>query len=312
MVEVVTTTHRRETSDGYPSIGPLVLRICGSPRAGQTIRLASTKCTIGSGEHCTLRIRARGVQPLHCILIRKAARTVVRRWATDTRLNGASFSDAPVDAGDRLTIGPIEFEILESGAIPTSGTSRDRALSAKSSRGVGKGDSLVEHRQPAKDLTRKRTVKILRRLRHANRRIADLTKELEKHNFTGEFTTSAERGARRCRVEQDGLRTEQSLLEEAQTLLRERQADLEAASERWKGEQERSEVESQARGVELERRANKTESAGAELDSLREALAKEREAIEAERARYEQLAADIAEQRAELERQLGTAAREAY
>jgi hypothetical protein len=214
-----------------------------------------------------------------------------------------------VDAGDRLTIGPIEFEILESGAIPTSGTSRDRALSAKFSRGVGNGDSLVEHPQPAKDLTRKRTVKILRRLRHSNRRIADLTKELEKHNFTGEFNTSAERGARRCRVEQDGLRTEQSLLEEAQTLLRERQADLEAASERWKGEQERSEVESQARGGELERRADKTESA--ELDSLREALGKEREAIEAERVRYEQLAADIAEQRAELERQLGTAAREA-
>src|SRR5205085_345213 len=30
----------------------------------------------------------------------------------DTRINGASFEDSPLNAGDRLAVGPIEFEVL--------------------------------------------------------------------------------------------------------------------------------------------------------------------------------------------------------
>ena len=167
MVEAVTTTRRRASSDGTSSLGPLVLRICGSHREGQIVRLKSAKCTIGAGEHCTLRIRARGVQPLHCVLIRKAERTIVRRWAKDTRLNGASFTDAPLQIGDRLSIGPIEFEVLESGGRPQADLPRDDAFSTAVSGGVAKRDSLVERLEAAKDLARKRTGKMLQRLREA-------------------------------------------------------------------------------------------------------------------------------------------------
>ena len=159
MVEAVTTTRRRAGSDGTSSSGPLVLRICGSPREGQVVRLKSAKCTVGSGEHCTLRIRAQGVQPLHCVLIRKAARTVVRRWAGDTRLNGENFTDSVLKNGDRLSIGPIEFEILESGTSPATDLPEDDRFSDKVSGGVGKRDSLVQHPQTAKDLSQKRSEK---------------------------------------------------------------------------------------------------------------------------------------------------------
>ncbi len=90
----------------------LALRICGTSRAGQIVRLNSRKCSIGSGEHCTLRVRARSVKPLHCVIFRGGAKTVVRCWSPDTRLNGRSFSDAQLLPGDRLGVGPIEFEVV--------------------------------------------------------------------------------------------------------------------------------------------------------------------------------------------------------
>ncbi len=37
---------------------------------------------------------------------------VVRSWHPDTRLNGRPFADARLAAGDRLRVGPIEFEVL--------------------------------------------------------------------------------------------------------------------------------------------------------------------------------------------------------
>ncbi len=97
------------------SNGELILRICGSSREGQVVRLRSAKCTIGSAPHCTLRLLADGVAPLHCLLLRGPAATVVRCWSPDTRLNHKFFSDAPLSSGDRLSVGPIELEVLDVG-----------------------------------------------------------------------------------------------------------------------------------------------------------------------------------------------------
>lgn len=228
MVEAVTTTRRRASSDGTSSLGPLVLRICSPHREGQIVRLKSPKCTIGSGEHCTLRIRAQGVQPLHCILIRKAAKTVVRRWAKDTRLNGEAFTDALLNRGDRLSIGPIEFEVLESGPGAIADLSRDGHSSDKVSGGVGKRDSLVEHLQTAKDLARKRNEKMLQRLRDANRRIEELTNELSEYDTIGEVSPARGAAAAECERDRESLRAEQARLSEEQAELRRTQAELES------------------------------------------------------------------------------------
>jgi chemotaxis protein histidine kinase CheA len=95
--------------------GELVLRVSGSSRDGQIVRLRSAKCSIGSGRNCTLRLRADGVAPLHCLVLRGPAATVVRRWSADTRLNRQFFADALLSPGDRLGVGPIELEVLEVG-----------------------------------------------------------------------------------------------------------------------------------------------------------------------------------------------------
>ena len=93
--------------------GDLALQICGSSRAGQIVRLKSYKCSIGSGELCTLRVRDRSVKPLHCVIFRGQAETFVRCWGHDTRLNGRPFSDAKLSPGDRIGVGSVEFEVLD-------------------------------------------------------------------------------------------------------------------------------------------------------------------------------------------------------
>ncbi len=135
--ETATLEHGIEgfdTSIGY-STGELVLRVCSPARRGQIVRIRSRKCTIGSARSCTLRLNARGVQPLHCLVMRGPGATVIRCWTPDTRINGRSFTDANLNVGDHLTIGPIEFEVLntnpsnigvsQNGTLPETATQFD-------------------------------------------------------------------------------------------------------------------------------------------------------------------------------------------
>lgn len=97
------------------SVGELVLSVLGGPRHGQIVRIRSPKCSIGSDRRCTLRLRARGVLPMHCLIVRGCAGAYVRRWSPDTRLNGGGFDDAMLRPGDRLSVGPVEFTIVHTG-----------------------------------------------------------------------------------------------------------------------------------------------------------------------------------------------------
>jgi hypothetical protein len=90
----------------------LCLRIVGSDHHGKIVRLAGAKCTIGSADGCTLRLRAAGVRPMHCLILRGSGGTIVRSWAPNTRVNGRAFRDARLVPGDRLSIGPVEFAVL--------------------------------------------------------------------------------------------------------------------------------------------------------------------------------------------------------
>jgi hypothetical protein len=105
---------------GVPA-GELCLRIVGTARDGQIVRIASPKCTIGSAKGCSLRLRANGVRPMHCLVLCGPRGTVARAWAPNTRLNGHDFTDAPLVDGDRLKVGPIELEVM---AVPSDSQSQ--------------------------------------------------------------------------------------------------------------------------------------------------------------------------------------------
>lgn len=169
------------SSELDPAIGDLVLRVCGSARHGQIVRLRSAKCTIGSGPRCTLRLRAGGVQPVHCLIVRGSDRTVIRRWSPDTRLNGRAFTDAELVGGDRLSIGAIELEVLEPGrrpAVPTENQQTEpQQTAAPQPPDPGRWyrrrlDQLTARLTLANRQGRQRVRRLVAKLRSANREIA--------------------------------------------------------------------------------------------------------------------------------------------
>jgi hypothetical protein len=117
---VVAWKHSADPVQGRAA-GELCLRIVGTARNGQIVRLSAPKCTIGSAPGCALRLRAVGVRPVHCVILRGTNATLARAWAPETRLNGVKFTDAPLAAGDRLSIGPVELEIVDIAHVPGSG-----------------------------------------------------------------------------------------------------------------------------------------------------------------------------------------------
>jgi hypothetical protein len=128
------------------SLGPLELRVVSTHLAGQSVRLNASKCTIGSGSRCTLRLQARRVEPVHCLILRGENGTVIRRWSPHTRLNGATFTDALLQAGDRLTIGPIELDVISTGQPATASRETLAATPADPSASAAvPGASSAEH-----------------------------------------------------------------------------------------------------------------------------------------------------------------------
>jgi len=96
---------------GNPT-GELVLRIRGTSRDGQELRLTEGKLTFGSASYCNVRLQSEGVHPMHCLVVRGEGSTVARRWSPETRLNGGEFDVAPLSSGDVLSIGPVDLEVV--------------------------------------------------------------------------------------------------------------------------------------------------------------------------------------------------------
>ncbi|MCU0959212.1 MAG: hypothetical protein MUF48_03840 [Pirellulaceae bacterium] len=90
----------------------LAMRVRGSEHDGRVLQIRSPKCVIGSDPGCTLRLDADGVRPVHCLVLRAAEGTFVRRWSAGTTLNGHGFDIARIQPGDCLTVGTVELEFL--------------------------------------------------------------------------------------------------------------------------------------------------------------------------------------------------------
>ena len=115
------------------------LRFRGGQHDGQVVRINSGKCTIGSADHATLRLACAGVHPIHCVILAGSEATAIRSLSPDTLLNGNAFENEPLRPGDILTVGPLQLEVLETGAAepqthatpPALGTERLQKLTAE-------------------------------------------------------------------------------------------------------------------------------------------------------------------------------------
>ena len=78
----------------------------------RVVRISTRRCTVGGAPSCTVRLRAFGVRPLHCVIQQYRDRTLVRSLCPGNRLNGQPFRQERLQHGDTLALGPITFRVL--------------------------------------------------------------------------------------------------------------------------------------------------------------------------------------------------------
>jgi pSer/pThr/pTyr-binding forkhead associated (FHA) protein len=93
----------------------LTLKVIAGKHAGQKLRIPAPKFLIGRGDDCHLRPSSDLVSRHHCILLVGSGGAVIRdlnsrngTFVNDQRVAG----DQALQAGDRLTIGQLKFEVL--------------------------------------------------------------------------------------------------------------------------------------------------------------------------------------------------------
>lgn len=248
--------------------GELAFRISGGDRDGQLIRVERAKCSIGSDPQCTLRLQAAGVEPVHCYILRGEAGTVVRRWSAETRLNGRPFRDAPLQLGDRLTLGPLELEM-----VPPAPAAEADEEEPDEEDGHGSSAASEEHAVDEQLAELHRGRDQLRREREdfARQRAADL-RELEELRAQLDYQTAVHEQRRRelqiqaemldderrrpsqqsAEEHQDLDRRRRELLHRAKSLCQQ-QSDFEKVKAQWEREKAEARRDLEGHREELER-----------------------------------------------------------
>ncbi len=268
---IATMPTFRQSAPFDSSSGDFVLRICGSSRNGQIVRLKSTKCTIGSGPQCTLRLRAAGVGPLHCLLLRGRTGTIVRCWSPDTRLNHQAFSDAVLSPGDRLGIGPIELEVLGVGA--TTAAERPKIEDGEIRRVAAERQQLAA--QLAKLETDQNALAAERREWEAERDEIQRTADDDCKQLSARLA--------KLELEQNTLAAERYTLGAEQNALNAERNALAAERREWETERGKVQGAGEAERKQLTDEIAKLETEKKALAAERDALAVEQNALKAER-----------------------------
>jgi len=289
-----TSTSKSQSSLLGAAPDDLFLRVRGGSREEPIIRLTSSKCTVGAADGCTLRLQSPGVKPVHCLILRGKTGTVVRRMSTDTRLNGRVFSDSPLYPGDRLGIGPLEFEILASPAeraatnqcqVPSGGDGK-ATTSVNSSHAANKQVSVERQKVHAELLHRIKSVRS-----HARSRISRLVQQIREMRYDLAALQSRAQSA-----EANAASSQQKV------------AELAALAQQLRAEIVKADEERRAQVGEIERLSTDAAQLRTELAEQRNLNAEQQARWNAERSRY---AGQISELAARAEQsESSTASRE--
>lgn len=266
---------------------PVTLRVRGSSQDGREVRLYASRISIGSAEGCTLRIRARGVRAVHCLLIRGRRRTIVRPAHPDTLLNSRSFSEAELQHGDLLQVGPVVLEYLDHAHAPTDSSSSmpvcdPIATTGHLENGAGLGESLacekaVTRREAALARQQEELDRLAEALRH---REAELS--FRESRLTDEENRLSERRQECLQLERDNRRAEQELTTQRKRL-EERESNVAAQEQelrRWEARIVEREAQLQRDEEELRRRVAEIAARERELSDWEEALRRKEQAVD--------------------------------
>lgn len=91
------------------------LKVMAGSSAGQLIKIAGPKFFIGRSDDCHLRPRSDLISRHHCVILIEGDYLGVRDFGSKngTQVNGQRVAgEVPLNASDRLTVGPLEFEVV--------------------------------------------------------------------------------------------------------------------------------------------------------------------------------------------------------
>jgi hypothetical protein len=270
--------------------GDLVLRVANGAQVGRIVRLSAAKCSIGSSAECTLRLRGRGIAPLHCLLLRGARQTIARRWSAETRLNDRPFDDAVLRAGDRLSIGPVELQVVQVPNLPQS--------SEAPAANVPVVEGPISKPAPTSPVSNgANEARLAARLALANRqgrnRLRGVLAKLRKYQLR---LTELETRRSQLTEEQTRLAAERARLQSLESDLQLRLADVEERR-RAAADDEKSLA---ARGTKLRELQDQDQR---RLQTLRESLDARSDELERQSRRIVEEAAAVAEAAARWERE---------
>jgi pSer/pThr/pTyr-binding forkhead associated (FHA) protein len=90
------------------------LKVLLGPNAGRELPVPGPKFLVGRAEDCQLRPRSDLISRHHCVLLIEEGMVSVRDFGSKngTLINGSRVrGEAELKSGDKLTIGPLEFEV---------------------------------------------------------------------------------------------------------------------------------------------------------------------------------------------------------
>lgn len=291
--------------------GDLVLRILGTARHGQVVRVRAPKCTIGAGPRCTVRLRARGLSSVHCLILRGAGTTIIRRWAPDTLLNGQTFTDAPLVPGDRLSLGRIQLEVLapEATGLPPAVAPPEVTVVLPCSGGAEPQLTALQTRLlQTQRQGRQRVRRLLAELRLVKKQIGE-AQEASNRLAQAEAQAHAELADREQQIQQltARLQTRERELTAQIEQLRADLAELESQRQQWRCQQTQQSTEAAETEEQSRRRI-------AELEARQQCLQTECETLRQKQAEWELATAESytshQEQAQELAHQQATLAAE--
>ena len=118
------------------------LKVLEGSHAGKEIAIRGSKFLIGRSDECNLRPNSDAISRRHCIIIVSGDVVGIRdlKSRNGTLLNGEKItSDRRLREGDRLRVGPLEFEVLiKSAEVTPAAAGTDKAAVGASS-GSGEG-----------------------------------------------------------------------------------------------------------------------------------------------------------------------------
>ena len=99
------------------------LKVVGGSRAGMVIPITGSQFMIGRAEDCQLKPRSELISRYHCALLTETSYVAVRDLGSKNGVyvNGERIGvEQELKNGDRLALGPLEFEIVIAAAEPVA------------------------------------------------------------------------------------------------------------------------------------------------------------------------------------------------